>query len=87
MFNCDGCGYCCENLHLNKLMQDMHAGDGICYFFNKKNRQCKIYEHRPLVCRVDDYFRLKMAKNMSKADYYQANTNYCDMMKKINEER
>ncbi|EKB13683.1 TPA: YkgJ family cysteine cluster protein [Aeromonas veronii] len=86
MFKCDGCGHCCENLQRNEVMQDMHSGDGICHFFNKVSRKCNIYENRPLVCRVDDYFRLHMVGSMSKSEYYKANIHYCDLIKKINKE-
>lgn len=86
MFQCDGCGYCCENLHLNDIMQDMHDGNGICYFFNASSRQCNIYKHRPLVCRVDDFFNLILMKKMSQKDYYQANKHFCDQIKNIKKE-
>ncbi|MGL5659981.1 MAG: YkgJ family cysteine cluster protein [Aeromonas sp.] len=82
MFKCDGCGCCCENLQQNNMMQDMHSGDGVCYFFNKISRQCNIYEFRPLVCRVDDYYHLKLATFMSKQEYYQNNSAFCEMIKK-----
>lgn len=87
MFNCDGCGYCCENLLRNDAMRDMHSGDGVCHFFNKVSRKCNIYESRPLICRVDDYYRLRMVGRMSMAEYYQINIDCCDMLKKTNEER
>lgn len=35
MFNCDGCGCCCENLNRNIAMQDMHSGNGVCFFLIK----------------------------------------------------
>jgi Fe-S-cluster containining protein len=53
-FLCSGCGACCRQIATKGLMPD--RGDGACINLHEDNKTCKIYETRPLLCRVDDLF-------------------------------
>ncbi|ARD39379.1 hypothetical protein F8538_14215 [Edwardsiella ictaluri] len=56
------------------------------FFFNQNDRRCKIYESRPLICRVDDYFRMVLKDSITIEEYYRINSHYCDIMKNIKKE-
>ncbi|MGL4482069.1 MAG: YkgJ family cysteine cluster protein [Lactococcus garvieae] len=56
------------------------------FFFNQNDRRCKIYESRPLICRVDDYFRMVLKDSITIEEYYRINSHYCDIMTNIRKE-
>ena len=66
MFECQQCGACCKLVgvlvpHLQPIYRAIFlpTADGHCRYLEKDGEKykCKIYKHRPTLCRVD-----KMAK-------------------------
>lgn len=54
--------------------------DGACIYLDENN-QCKIYETRPELCRVDKmYERYKDTLDMTKTEYYQFSNGFCNEM-------
>lgn len=79
MFKCTKCGLCCRNLHRSVLYDKFNRGDGICRYLN--GNLCSIYEERPLICRVDDFYNIYLKDEISLSDYYKLNHNACNMLK------
>lgn len=84
MFSCDRCGCCCRNLNKSDLYAELDRGDGTCIYLI--GNLCSIYEKRPLLCRVDECYKLFFSKSMSLEEYYFRNTQECEKMKKMEEE-
>ena len=57
-FPCDACGKCCRHVNLSEQTSYLDRGYGICHYFNESTNLCSIYETRPLVCRVEDYYKI-----------------------------
>jgi len=74
MFQCSKCGECCRHLHLSPLYKELDRGDGVCrYLYENK---CSIYEHRPIVCRIDVGYEM-FREIMSYETYKRMNKEMC----------
>lgn len=82
VFPCDKCGACCCRISTIAELKEYDMGNGVCKFFEQKQKICKIYDNRPLVCRVDEMFDTKYKMLMSKKDFYKKNLEICGMLKK-----
>lgn len=74
-FKCTECGSCCknENLHLiNKEYWGLEVTEeGHCANLTQDGK-CKIYDSRPLICRVEDiYYNLEKIKEVEPRLYNQ----------------
>lgn len=76
-FQCSACGICCTKLEGNEIYQDLDRGDGTCIHFDEESRLCKIYENRPLICRVDKMYEEYFTDKFSRKEYYQLNYSFC----------
>lgn len=81
MFKCDRCGLCCKAVSSNDIYKHLDRGDGICIYFDCKTNLCKIYNERPIICRVDGAYDLFLKSTWSKEEYYELNSKYCKMLK------
>lgn len=81
MFVCDKCGICCRHLQNSYLYKDLDRGDGVCKYLS--GTLCSIYEKRPLLCRVDECYKLFFSQDMSQEEYYRLNYEACDKLKKL----
>jgi Fe-S-cluster containining protein len=52
--------------------------DGVCVHL--KDNRCSIYETRPLICRVDDYYEVVKDEFKSKDHYIYYTINLCNTM-------
>lgn len=77
-FNCDGCGACCRSV--GHLVPFLASVDGVCVELDTDTNRCKIYESRPLICRVDDYYT-EHCKDMTLDEWYQFNYDACKKLK------
>lgn len=75
MFNCSKCGMCCRNLNKSDLYKELDRGDGICKYLQED--LCGIYEDRPLLCRVDECFKLYFKDLYTLDEYYSLNYECC----------
>lgn len=82
MFKCDCCGLCCCNLDKSSIYQDLDRGDGICKYFDENTRLCKVYENRPLKCRVDEMYEFFFMEEMPLEEFYELNYEACEKLKK-----
>lgn len=82
MFDCDKCGLCCIGLNKHELMKDMHNGDGICKHLDLDTRLCRIYDERPIYCRVEEYYDEHLSDEMEKETFMQLNYEACELKKK-----
>ncbi|MGX2971647.1 YkgJ family cysteine cluster protein [Helicobacter sp. T3_23-1059] len=79
-FECTKCGACCKSIaHIDEL-SDYHSGDGVCKHLDLATNECKIYEVRPLVCRVDEMFEKYFSSVLSKAEFYKLNAKCCNIL-------
>ena len=78
-FQCSKCGLCCQNINQVRALDNYHNGDGICkhYSFEKG---CKIYDQRPLVCRIDEGYQAFFISVISLDEYYQKNAEVCNQL-------
>ena len=80
MFDCDGCGMCCRSVgHLKPFLDSV---DGVCVKFDIKTNRCTIYDSRPLICRVDEFYLEHLTTEMSMDEWYELNANACKELKK-----
>ncbi len=83
MFKCDKCGLCCKKLNLSPLYRNLDRGDGVCIHLN--GNLCRIYETRPLICRVDECYEAFFKEKMSLEEFYRLNEEMCNILKKEKE--
>lgn len=76
-FPCTTCGLCCKNINGIKALEHFNH-NGICINLNTDNT-CKIYNTRPLVCRVDEMYE-KFYSHISKRDFYNENIKICNIL-------
>lgn len=81
MFKCDMCASCCKNLDKSNIYAELDSGNGTCKYLN--NNKCTIYNNRPLLCRVDESYKVFFEKTVSIDEYYRLNRLCCVELKKI----
>jgi Fe-S-cluster containining protein len=79
-FACTACGLCCRQLAGRPWYADLDRGDGVCRHLNDADNQCKIYESRPVQCRMDALYDRVYATRMSRAAYYARCTEGCQSL-------
>jgi hypothetical protein len=77
VFPCEKCGNCCRNLSNSPLYKELDTGYGICRYFDESTNECTIYENRPLICRVDEFYEKNLKSVISKEKYYEKNKIAC----------
>lgn len=76
-FPCDACGECCRHVNRSEQTVFLDRGDGTCRHFDELSRLCNIYDTRPLVCRVEDYYAKYLSQIVSWHDFVQINMTIC----------
>lgn len=84
MFKCDRCGECCKNLDKSSIYAELHNGNGICKYLD--GNLCSIYSLRPILCRVDESYKLYFKNIMDYDKYEELNREACIILKKTEEE-
>lgn len=87
MFQCDQCGLCCQKVGITEAYKHLDRGDGVCVHFDMESRHCRIYEERPVICRVDESYEAFYQTHMTLEQFYAINYNSCDMLKELERER
>lgn len=80
-FPCSACGKCCLLVSKSSETSFLDRGDGVCQHFDQATHLCSIYENRPLVCRVEDYYHAKLASLISWEDFSEMNIKICEQLK------
>ena len=76
-FPCHGCGKCCRHVDQSPQTRGLDRGDGICLHFNEAGKQCMIYAHRPLVCRVEEYYDQHLSSQIAWEKFVEINLQIC----------
>ena len=79
-FPCTACGKCCRLVGNNAQTSFLDRGDGVCRYLNEQTKLCTIYETRPLVCRVEDYYRRYLADQISWDKFVRINLEICEKL-------
>ena len=81
MWECKKCGKCC--MVVGFYAGFLNRGDGVCKNFDMSSKLCKVYDDRPLICRVDDMYEQVKDKFISKEHYYKFQKNMCDKAREV----
>lgn len=79
-FPCTACGKCCRHVDKSEQTAFLSRGDGVCQFFDETTNLCTIYEERPLVCRVEDYYSTYLADKISWEEFVKLNLEVCERL-------
>ncbi|MDU9803556.1 YkgJ family cysteine cluster protein [Helicobacter pylori] len=72
-FPCTSCGLCCKNITGIIELIGFGAGNGVC----------KIYESRPLICRIDEAHK-KLYSHIPLKEFYAKNAEVCNALQEAN---
>ncbi|MBS9783563.1 MAG: YkgJ family cysteine cluster protein [Pasteurella sp.] len=81
-FPCTACGQCCKNVHKSDEANYLNRGDGTCRYFDEDTLLCTIYENRPLVCRVEDYYNKYLTHLYDWDGFVKMNLEVCEQLQK-----
>lgn len=76
-FPCDACGKCCQRVGDSELTAWLDRGDSVCRNFDEATRLCRIYESRPLVCRVESFYEKYLQDRFSWDEFSKMNSDIC----------
>lgn len=79
-FPCTACGKCCKNVDKSAETAFLDRGDGTCKHFDEKTNLCSIYESRPLVCRVDQYYKTYLSQVYTWEEFVKMNIEICNRL-------
>jgi uncharacterized protein len=80
-FICSKCGKCCRNVNKSNLYKTLDRGDGQCMFLEEYTNLCSIYDTRPVICRVDEMYKLEFNHLLTKEEYYNLNYKACKILR------
>lgn len=87
IYPCSGCGACCRRVNVAvEHSKELDIGhdlsfpygwdeDGVCEML--ENNRCRVYENRPLICRIDD---LQKIVGGSKKKFYKLTAKACNAL-------
>ncbi|WP_342322956.1 YkgJ family cysteine cluster protein [Kosakonia sp. BYX6] len=79
-FPCTACGKCCRRVNASPETAFLDRGDGACRHFDDDSHLCRIYEQRPLVCRVEEYYRQNLAAIIPWDEFVRINLAICEKL-------
>lgn len=79
-FPCDACGKCCRRVNLSEQTIYLDRGDGVCRYLNEDTNLCLIYESRPLICRVEDYYKTHLSHIYEWDEFVKLNLEICQKL-------
>lgn len=79
-FPCTACGKCCRKVNLSEQTSYLDRGDGVCFHFNEQTNLCNIYQHRPLVCRVEEYYKIYLSHLYEWDEFVELNIAICEKL-------
>lgn len=86
-FKCKKCALCCRNLDKNDIYLDLHNGDGICIYLDRKRNLCTIYDTRPTLCNIDKSFEKYFSAGLTLVEYYNLNYKGCNKIWEIEKKK
>ncbi|WP_033753363.1 YkgJ family cysteine cluster protein [Helicobacter pylori] len=82
-FPCTSCGLCCKNITGIVDLIEFDTGNGVCKFLDLETNGCKIYESRPLICRIDEAHK-KLFPHIPRKEFYAKNAEICNALQEAN---
>lgn len=82
-FPCNQCGACCRQVHRAAETRYLDRGDGACMYYEDLSKQCKIYEHRPLICQVEKQFLMNYEDKYSWPEFIEMNQIACRVLETL----
>ncbi len=79
-FPCTACGQCCKKVNLSEQTDYLNRGDGTCRHFSDSSLLCTIYEDRPLICRVEDYYEKHLSHLYEWDGFVKMNLEVCEQL-------
>ena len=79
-FPCTACGKCCRHVGMSEETSYLSRGDGVCRHFDEQTNLCMIYETRPLVCRVEDYYHKHLFDVYTWDEFVRINLVVCEKL-------
>ena len=79
-FPCTKCGLCCMRAGTVENFPYKTDYNGVCEKYDLQKRECTIYEDRPIVCRIDDYYDKYLSANMDRNHWHHYNAQMCNKM-------
>ena len=76
-FPCNGCGKCCRKVSNSPETKWLDRGDSVCRHFSEDRNSCTIYETRPLICRVEDYYDRYLSDKIHWDKFVKLNMEIC----------
>lgn len=86
MFECDKCGLCCKQVGKSDIYAWLDRGDGVCKYYDNETKLCCIYDKRPIICNIDEAYKVYFKNQLSLEEYYQLNYNACQLLKEQSKE-
>ncbi|WP_386697645.1 YkgJ family cysteine cluster protein [Lonepinella sp. MS14436] len=77
-FPCYACGKCCQRVNRSEQTAFLDRGDGICHHFDLETNLCNIYSDRPLVCRVEEYYKQHLSHIYEWNEFVEMNLTICE---------
>lgn len=79
-FPCTACGQCCRHVHLSQKTAYLDRGDGVCRHLDDDSDLCTIYENRPLICQIENYYHQHYAHLYDWDDFVTLNLDICQAL-------
>lgn len=79
-FTCTSCGKCCRRVNLSEQTAYLDRGDGVCRHFEESTNLCSIYAERPLVCRVEDFYKTFLVEKIEWEVFVKLNLQICEKL-------
>ncbi|WP_386686357.1 YkgJ family cysteine cluster protein [Lonepinella sp. MS14437] len=79
-FPCYQCGKCCCHIGGIDELKTFDLGNGICRHYEPITHLCQIYQERPLVCRVEAYYKQNLSHILQWQEYVEMNLKVCDSL-------
>ncbi|MFW2150399.1 YkgJ family cysteine cluster protein [Acinetobacter gyllenbergii] len=67
----------------SELTAYLDRGDGVCHYYDLDTRLCGIYENRPEICRVDDYYKKYLKERYVWDDFIDLNLIVCKQLNEL----
>lgn len=81
-FPCTACGECCRRVNTSPFTAELDRGDGTCRHFDDMTKLCSIYNDRPLICRIEDFYIENLTSQFSWQEFVELNLEVCRDLQK-----
>ena len=79
-FPCSQCGACCRHVSLSELTAYLDRGDGVCRHHDTTTHLCTIYDTRPEICHVDQFYKQHFQEKMAWHNFVELNLIACKQL-------